>query len=130
MPRKGLRKSEWIVVAAAAVGIGAVIWLAPLMTDQIVFFADREQTLVAEASRWTMLPVSGVLVACAAVLGRQVGLWHGVLAALPALIAVPLAWIAPGPAYQVLAYGATAPWALGALLIAAVPRLSRLVRRR
>lgn len=118
------------MVAAATVGIGAVIWLAPLMAEQIIFFGDREQTRVAEASRWTMLPVAGVLVGCAAVLGRQVGPRHGVLAALPALIAVPLAWIAPGPAYQVLAYGATAPWALGVLLVAAVPRLMRLIGRR
>ena len=37
------------------------------------------------------------------------------------LVAVPLALLAPGTAFQLVAYGVTAPMSLGALLSAAVP---------
>ena len=109
-----------MALVALAGGIG-VIWLAPLMFDQLVFFADQEQTRVAAASRQAMLPPTGLVVLGAIGLGIRVTPAHGLLAALPAVTAVPLALLLPDAAYQLLAYAITAPISLGALLSAAAP---------
>ena len=46
---------------------------------------------------------------------------HALLAALPALAAVPLALATPDTGYQLLAYAILGPISLGALLSAAIP---------
>jgi len=103
------------------VGFAGVIWLAPLMFDQLVFFGDQEQNRQAAVARETMLPAAAIILAGSAVRIVRQRPWHALFAALPALIAVPLALLAPGAAYQLLAYGISAPFALGALLSAAIP---------
>ena len=115
------RTLDPVTVGASVIGIVAVVWLAPLMSDQLVFFGDREQTRQAEASRQAMLPAAALLlVAAAGLLARRHHL-HALLAGLPALVAVPLQWAAPDDAYGLLAYVITGPIALGALLSAAAP---------
>ncbi|HEX7195478.1 MAG TPA: hypothetical protein VF364_01445 [Candidatus Limnocylindria bacterium] len=114
-------RPDWLVVAACAIGVVGLVWLAPLMFDQLVFFADRDQTQQAEDSRRAMLPASALVLASALGLLVRRLRWHSLVVALPVLVAVPLAWMLPGPAYQLLAYGILAPAALGALLGAAVP---------
>jgi len=101
--------------------VAALIWLAPLMFDQLVFFADQDQTLQARASREAMIPAAALLLVAAAALTVRQRPWHALVVALPALVAVPLAFLAPGAAYQLLAYGITAPIALGTLLSAVLP---------
>ena len=113
-------------MAAAVAGVAAIVYLGPLMFDQLVFFSDQEQTRNAAAARDAMaLPAGVLLIASASVLLRTSWL-HGFLAALPAIVAVPLAWLAPDAAFQLLAYGLTAPIAVGALLSAAAPLPRRL----
>jgi len=115
------RTLDPVTVGAAVIGIVAVVWLAPLMSDQLVFFGDRDQTRQAEASRQAMLPAAALLlVAAAGLLARRRPL-HALLAALPAIVAVPLSLAVPDDAYGLLAYVITAPIALGALLSAAAP---------
>ena len=110
------RTLDPLIIGAAIIGIVAVVWLAPLMSDQLVFFGDREQARQAEASRQAMLPAAALLlVAAAGLLASDVTL-HALLAALPAIVAVPLQLVAPDDAYGLLAYVITAPIALGALL--------------
>jgi hypothetical protein len=117
-PRQQLDAAIAIASILGAVGL---IWLAPLMFDQLVFFGDQDQTRQAAASREAMLPASALLLVAAAVLTVRQHPWHALVVALPALVAVPLALLAPGAAYQLLAYGITAPMSLGALLSATVP---------
>jgi len=110
-----------LIAVACAIGAVGLIWLAPLMFDQLVFFGDQEQTRQAEASRGAMLPAAGLVIVAATglvVRGRQ---WHALLTALPVLVAVPFAFVMPGAAYQLLAYGILAPGALGAMLSAVFP---------
>jgi hypothetical protein len=115
------RTLDPLIVGAAIIGIVGVVWLAPLMSDQLVFFGDREQTRQADASRQAMLPAAALLlVAAAGLLSQRLHL-HALLAALPAIVAVPLQSVAPDDAYGLLAYVMTAPIALGALLSAAAP---------
>jgi hypothetical protein len=115
-----LRFDPATALMAIAGGAG-LIWLAPLMADQFVLFADQEQTRTAAASRQAMpLPTALVLVGAIGS-GLRVTRMHGLLVALPAITAVPLALVLPDALYQVLAYAVTAPIALGALLSAAVP---------
>ena len=45
------RSIDPVTIGAALIGIAAVLWLAPLMGDQLIFFGDREQTRQAAASR-------------------------------------------------------------------------------
>ena len=75
----------------------------------------------AAASRQAMLPAAALLlVAAAGLLARRRPL-HALLAALPALVAVPLSLAAPDEAYGLVAYVIAAPISLGALLSAAAP---------
>ena len=115
------RKLDVVLGVAFALGIVGLVWLAPLMLDQLVFFSDQEQTRQAAAARRAMLPAALLLVAATAGLVVRQLRWHAVLVALPALVAVPLAFAAPGAAYQLLAYAITAPMSLGALLSAVFP---------
>ena len=101
--------------------MAALVWLAPLMFDQLVFFSDQDQTLQAQASRQAMIPAAAMLLFAAFALTVRQHPWHALVVALPALVAVPLAFLAPGAAYQLLAYGITAPIALGTLLSAVLP---------
>lgn len=115
------RAVDLVTLGAAVTGIATVLWLAPLMGDQLVFFGDRDQTRQAEASRQAMVPAAALLlVAAAGLLSRRRHL-HALLASLPALVAVPLSLAAPDEVYGLLAYVITAPISLGALLSAAVP---------
>jgi hypothetical protein len=109
-----------LAIVISVMGIAGLVWLGPLMFDQLVFFADREQTRQAAASRTFMLPAAALLVVASAGIGVRGLPLHALLASLPALVAVPLALLAPGPAYQLLAYVITAPVSLGALQSAAV----------
>jgi hypothetical protein len=121
MHRSSGRRFDPFLTAAAALGVAGVLWLGPLMFDQLVFFGDQDQTLRARASRGAMVPAAAmVLVAAAGLMVRQHP-WHALLVALPAIVAVPLALLVPSAAYQLLAYGMTAPMSLGALLSAALP---------
>ena len=110
-----------LAITLSATGIAGLAWLTPLMFDQLVFFADQEQTRQAAASRTLMLPAAALLFAASAGIGVRGLRVHALLASLPAFVAVPLALLAPGPAYQLLAYVITAPLSLGAMLSAAVP---------
>jgi hypothetical protein len=112
---------DLVIAAASVIGVAGVIWLAPLMMDQLVFFADREQTRQAAVAREAMIPAAALLLVAAALLLSRRRHLHAMLAALPALVAVPLALAAPDVAYQLLAYAILAPIALGALLSAAAP---------
>lgn len=109
-----------ITLLAAVTALAGIAWLAPLMLDQLVFFADRDQTAAAEAARASM-PWPAMLVAAGAIaIAARGQLLPGAVAALP-LVAVLLAWTTPGAAYQLLAYGLAAPTAIGALLAAVTP---------
>lgn len=114
------RTLDPLIIGAAAIGIVAVVWLAPLMSDQLVLFGDDDQTRQAAASREAMLPAAALLLLAAGLLTQRLPL-HALLAALPALVAVPLALLTPDGLYQLLAYAAVGPIALGALLSAAIP---------
>jgi hypothetical protein len=115
------RTADAVTLGSAVIGIAAVLWLAPLMGDQLVFFGDREQTRQAEASRQAMLPAAALLlVAAGGLLSRRRHL-RALLAAVPAFVAVPLQLAAPDAAYGLLAYVIAAPISLGALLSAAAP---------
>lgn len=116
------RAFDPVAMAGSVVGLVGLIWLGPLMFDQLVFFADQEQTRQAEAARELMLPAAAILLAGSAALLVLTSPWHALLAAAPALVAVPLALLAPEAAYQLVAYGITAPVAFGTLLAASVPR--------
>ena len=117
---RGVRFDLVTVLLALAGGIG-VIWLAPLMVDQLVLFGDQEQTRIAAASRGVMLLPTALVIIGAIGTGSRVTGMHGVLAALPAMVAVPLALLLPERLLQLLAYAVTAPISLGALLSAAAP---------
>jgi hypothetical protein len=100
--------------------LGGVVWLGPLMLDQMTFFGDRNQEAAASAAR-SLMPWPTMLVAAGAVIvaigGRPL---HGAVAALP-LVAVALAWAAPDALYQLVAFGITAPIAAGTALAATLP---------
>jgi hypothetical protein len=68
-----------------------------------------------------MLPAAAVLLAAAAGLLSRRRPLHAALAALPALVAVPVALAAPDSGYGLLAYVIFGPISLGALLSAAAP---------
>lgn len=107
----------WAGLGLALVG---VLWLAPLMMDQVTFFGDRDQEADAEAARSLMPTPALLLAAGATLLGVLRGPVLGAAVALP-LGAVALAWLAPEALYQLLAYGFTAPIAVGAGLAACIP---------
>lgn len=94
------------------------------MADQFVLFGDQDQLRRAAESRAAMPPVAAGLIASAAVFMVRAGPFPAILAGLPALTAVPAAFLAPQAAYQILAYMLTAPVAVGAMLAAtfALPR--------
>ena len=115
------RVADPVTLGAAVIGIASVIWLAPLMGDQLVFFGDQEQTRQAADSRQAMLPAAALLLLAGAGLRSRHRPLHALLAALPALVAVPLSLAAPDAAYGLLAYLIAAPISLGALLSAAAP---------
>ena len=117
----GGRSIDPVTLGAAILGIVAVVWLAPLMNDQLVFFGDQEQNRQAAASRQAMLPAAALLLVAAGGLLIQRRPLHALLAALPALVAVPLALVTPDNLYQLLAYAIVGPISLGALLSAAIP---------
>jgi len=121
MKAVGGRSIDPVTLGAALVGIVAVVWLAPLKSDQLVLFADQEQTRQAAASRLAMLPATALLLVAAGGLLTQRRPLHALLAALPALVAVPLALVTPDSLYQLLAYAVVGPISLGALLSAAIP---------
>ena len=110
-------RRAWIGLGLVIAGI---VWLGPLMADQLTFFGDRRQEADAAAARsligWPALLVAAGAGATAAS-GRSL---HGVVAALP-LVAMVLAWTAPATLYQLLAYGITAPIAVGSVLASVVP---------
>jgi hypothetical protein len=109
-----------ITAAAAGIAAAGIVWLGPLMVDQFVLFADRDQAADAAAAR-AVMPYPAVLVALgAALLAARRRLVQGAVAALP-LVAVLLAWTTPEALYQLLAYGVAAPAAIGALLAATIP---------
>ena len=110
-----------VAVMASVLGLAGVFWLAPLMFDQLVFFGDQEQSRQAAHARGAMLPAAALILAASAVFVVRHQPWHAAFTVLPALVAVPLAFLAPGAAYQLLAYGISTPFAIGALLSAAVP---------
>jgi len=100
--------------------LAGVVWLGPMMLDQMTFFGDRTQEAAAAAAR-SLMPWPAVLVAVGAGMvaagGRPL---HGAVAALP-LVAVALAWATPDSLYQLVAYGITAPIAAGTALAATLP---------
>ncbi|MGH2385503.1 MAG: hypothetical protein ACRDGB_10720 [Candidatus Limnocylindria bacterium] len=116
-----LQHFDLVAAVASVLGFAGVSWLAPLMFDQVVFFGDQEQNRQAAAAREAMLPAAALLLVASGILVVRWRPWHALFTALPALVAVPLALLVPGAAYQLLAYGISAPFALGALVSAAVP---------
>lgn len=121
MQRSSGRRFDPFLTAASALGVAGLLWLGPLMFDQLVFFGDQDQTLQAAASRQAMVPAAAMLLVAAAALVVRQRPWHALVVALPAIVAVPLALLEPSAAYQLLAYGITAPSSLGALLSAVFP---------
>jgi len=117
----GRQPIDPVATVASVLGFAGVIWLAPLMVDQLVFFGDQEQNRQAAVARELMVPAAAMILAGSAILAVRRRPWHALFAALPALVAVPLALLAPGAAYQLLAYGISAPFSFGALLSAAIP---------
>jgi hypothetical protein len=120
---------DFMAVSAAVLGGVALIWMAPLMVDQFVLFGDREQSRQAADSRQAMAPAAAMLLAGALAVLARGHPWHALFAALPALVAVPLAWLVPEALYQLLAYAISAPAAMGALLASAFPLPHRLPAR-
>ena len=115
------RTLDPLIIGGAIIGIVGVVWLAPLMSDQLVFFGDQEQTRQAAASQQAMVPAAALLlVAAAGSLARRRPL-HALLVALPALVAVPPVLLTPANAYQLLAFAVVGPISLGASLSAASP---------
>lgn len=107
----------WVGTALVLVGIA---WLGPLMFDQLTFFGDQEQEAAAEAARSLMGWPALLLAAGAGAMAVSGRTLHAAVAALP-LAAVALAWATPAALYQLLAYGITAPIAVGALLATIAP---------
>jgi hypothetical protein len=113
-----------LIAAALAITIG-IIWLAPLMLDQLVLFGDRQQLERAAAARTLMPAPAVVLMAGAVAIGLR-GAWlHAAVAATP-LVAVGLALALPDSALAIVAYAITAPAALGAVLGVTLPARGRL----
>ena len=101
--------------------LGGVVWLGPLMFDQMTFFGDQAQEADAAAARALMPWPALLMVAGAGLIAMSGRPLHGAIAALP-LIAVALAWATPEALYQLLAYGIAAPAAAGSALAAILPR--------
>lgn len=104
-------------VAASVIGVVTVVWMAPLMTDQLIFSADPQETGQAEMARLLMLPAALVQLAAAAVVRARGVPRFAALAALPALIAVPVAFLVPDTGYQLVAFAFTAPLSIGGFVI-------------
>ena len=121
MQRSAGRRFDPVLVGAAALGVAGVLWLGPLVFDQLVFFGDQDQTVRAQDSRRAMVPAAAMLLVAVAALVVRERPWHALVVALPAIVAVPIALLVPSAGYQLLAYGITAPMSLGALLAAALP---------
>ena len=117
-----------LVVLAALLGGAALVWIAPLMLDQFVLFADRDQSARAAASRPLMGVPGAMLVAAALLLLAASRPWHALFAASPAIVAISLAWLMPDALFQLLAYAITAPLSIGALLAAAAPLPDRVTK--
>ena len=108
---------SWIGACLAA---GGLVWLYPLMADQLVLFADQEQTARAETARAEMLWPALLLAAGSGVVAARGYSLHGAIAALP-LVAVVLALAMPDLFIQFFAYAFSAPVAIGSLLAAVAP---------
>jgi hypothetical protein len=111
----------WAGALAAPIGIA---WLAPLMLDQLVLFGDRQQLERAAAARTLMPAPAVVLIVGATMIGVGRPPVHAAAVALP-LVAVMLALIRPDAALSSVAYGNTAPVAVGALLATTLPARGR-----
>jgi len=100
--------------------LGGIVWLGPLMFDQLTFFGDQAQEADAAAARALMPWPAALVAAGAGVIASGGRPLHGAVAALP-LVAVALAWATPDALYQLLAYAITAPIAVGAALAVPMP---------
>lgn len=119
--------TRWDAVAgaAAAASLAAVVWLGVLLLDQLVFFADADQTRDAVTARILMVPAGGVALAAAAVIGLRTTWVHAAAVALPALVCPSLTWLFPGAAYGLAAFPLTAPFAIAAATAILVPAAVR-----
>jgi hypothetical protein len=119
--------THWDAVAgaAAAASVGAMLWLGVLLLDQLVFFADAEQTRDAATARTLMLPAAGVALAGAAMFGSRTTWVYAAALALPAVVCVTLTWLFPGAAYGLVAFPLTAPFAVAAATAILVPAAVR-----
>jgi len=119
--------TQWDAVAATAAGasLAVVIWLGVLVLDQLVFFADDQQTRDAATARVLMLPALAVALAAAAIVGWRTSRVHGLALALPALASVTSTWLFPGAAYGLVALPLTAPFAVAAATAVLVPAAVR-----
>ena len=125
MNRQALTKWDAVAAVATAASLGALLWLGVLLLDQLVFFADDEQTRDAATARLLMLPAAGVTLAAAAVVGWRTTRAHGAAIGLPALASVTVTWLFPGAAYGLVAFALTAPFAIAAATAAFVPAAVR-----
>jgi len=118
---------QWDAVAAVAAvaSLAVVMWLGVLVVDQLVFFADAEQTRDAATARVLMLPALVVALVAAAVVGWRTSRVHGAALALPALASVISTWPFPGAAYGLVALPLTAPIAIGAATAVLIPAAVR-----
>ena len=119
--------TQWDAVAGAAAGasLAVVLWLGVLVLDQLVFFADDEQTRDAATARVLMLPALAVALAAAAIVGRRTSRAHGVALALPAVATATSTWLFPGAAYGLVALPLTAPFAIAAATAVLIPAAVR-----
>ena len=116
-----------LTLAGLAMAAAGIVWLAPLILDQLVFFGDRVQAADAAAARAVMPWPSLLLGVGAGLIGVRGHGVHATLAGLP-LLAVLLAWATPDAGYQMLAFALSAPVALVALVAVAL-RLPRMHER-
>lgn len=108
-------------MASFAIGMAGLVWMLPLMLHQFTFFPDAEERRIARESM-ALMPVAGALLLLGAVgLAVRVGAWHGLVASMPAVTSLSVAWALPDSFLQLLTYAITAPFALGALLSGLLP---------
>jgi hypothetical protein len=123
--RQNLTQWDAVAGAAAVASLAGLMWLGVLLLDQLVFFADAEQTRDAATARTLMLPAAGVAIAGAAVIGMRMTWVHAAAMAIPALVCVALTWPFPGAAYGLAAFPLTAPFAIAAATAVLVPAAVR-----
>ena len=125
MNRQAPTQWDAVAVTAAAASLAALVWLGILVLDQLVFFADVDQTRDAATARLLMLPAAGVALGAAAVVGWRATWVHAAALALPALATVSVTWLFPGAAYGLLALPMTAPFAIAAATAILIPAAVR-----